>query len=199
MKTAALLLGLLIAISGCAVGPLVSHETARTVGTRNSELLGGYGVAGYVAKWNFGLTDDLDVGLHWESLSVGVRAKYAFLNQSAGLSVAGAVGTGVSIGGSHYYGDLIASYLVGHLEPYGTFRYVHVRSDPIELKNTETGEVGFTFPSTNYQYGQIMLGTRYWITPNWILSLEVSNLVAFTSGLRFGNSLLVGGGLGYRF
>lgn len=64
-------------LSGCAVGPLVSHETARTVGTTNHELMAGYGQAGYVIKWNYGLNENLDVGLHWESLSIGVRAKYA--------------------------------------------------------------------------------------------------------------------------
>src|SRR4051794_11386575 len=91
-------------LGGCAVGPLVSHETARTVGKGHNELVAGYGIAGYALKWNLGLDDSLDVGIHWESLSLGARAKYAFINgREHGWSLASALGAGLSIGGKHYY------------------------------------------------------------------------------------------------
>ena len=72
---------LVFSLSGCAVGPLVSHETARTVGSSNSEIVGGYGQAGYVLKWNHGFGENFDLGFQYESLSVGFRAKYAFVNE----------------------------------------------------------------------------------------------------------------------
>lgn len=97
-------------LSACAFGPLVTHETARTVGKGHHEVLGGYGNSGYVIKWNAGITDDIDIGLQLESLSLGIRGKYAFINNERGFSVAAAAGIGSSIGGSHYYGDLLASY-----------------------------------------------------------------------------------------
>lgn len=187
-------------LSGCAIGPLVVHETARTVGPNNNELDGGWGQAGYVVKWNYGLGQDLDFGIHWESLSIGLRLKYAILNaRERGFSLAVAAGTGVSIGGSHYYGDLIASYLAGSWEPYGALRAVHVKNDPLEFRDQDTGQVDFTVDKIEYDYGQLTLGTRYWFTPHFLLSLEASSLFAFSSGLGIGSNVLIGGALGYRF
>jgi len=186
-------------LAGCAVGPLVNHETARTVGKSNHELIGGYGQAGYAIKWNFGLTENLDLGLHWETLSIGLRLKYAFINNKQGWSLASALGTGSSIGGRHYYGDIIGSYMIESWEPYGALRIVHVKNDPVEFKDKDTGYVDFTVPSVNYNYGQFILGTRYWFTSHWLLSLEASSLFAMTTGLKFGNIFLVSGAFGYRF
>ena len=108
-------LGLAAAFSaGCAVGPLVQHETARSVGKGDHEIIAGYGQAGYVLKWNAGVTENFDFGIHWESLSFGIRGKYSIINgRSGGISLAGAIGAGSSLGGSHQYGDLMVSYLSG--------------------------------------------------------------------------------------
>lgn len=192
-------LATVIFVSGCAVGPLVSHETARTVGDNSHELLAGYGQAGYVAKWNYGITENLDVGLHWEMLSLGLRAKYAWLNASSGWSLATAIGAGESMGGSHYYGDLIGSYATEKWEPYGTVRIVRVKNDPIEFKDVDTGYVDLTIDKSEFTYGQFMLGTRYWFTPNWLLSLEATSLFKLSPGLHAVNPVLAGASLGYRF
>lgn len=200
MKVPAFICSLfLVFLSGCAVGPLVSHETARTVGNSNHELIGGYGQAGYILKWNYGLTENLDLGLHWESLSIGIRAKYAFINNKSGLSLASAIGTGASIGGSHYYGDFISSYLTGSWEPYGTVRIVHVKNDPLEFKNKDTGQVSFTIDKSEYDYGQFILGTRYWFSNHWLFSVEASSLFTISSGFKAGNSVFGGASFGYRF
>jgi hypothetical protein len=188
-------------LSGCAVGPLANHETGRTVGISNHELMGGYNQGGYVLKWNYGLTENLDLGLHWESLSTGIRSKYAFVNNQEGWSLASALGAGISLTGSHYYGDLVGSYLIGSWEPYGTLRLVHVRNDSWDsnVDDDDSGLLNFTIPSIQYNYGQIFLGTRYWITPHWLFSLEASSFFSMSSGLEFDNSVLVGGSFGYRF
>jgi hypothetical protein len=186
-------------ISGCAVGPLVSHETARSVGNSNHELIGGYGQAGYILKWNYGLTENLDLGLHWESLSIGVRAKYAFINNNSGWSLASALGTGASIGGNHYYGDVIGSCLTGSWEPYGTVRVVRVKNDPFEFKDQDTGQVSFTIDKSEYDYGQFFLGTRYWFNDHWLLSIEASSLFKISSGFEVGKSVFAGASFGYRF
>ncbi len=185
---------------GCAVGPLVSHETARTVGHSRHELVGGYGQAGYVLKWNYGLTDRFDWGLQWESLSIGIRGKYVVINgKNDGLSMALALGTGTSLGGSHVYGDIIASYLAGSWEPYTTMRIVHVTNDPLELSEKDTGKILFTVSKSEYNYGQFILGTRYWFNPHWTLSLEGSSLFSLSSGFAIESNLILGAGLGYRF
>ena len=189
-----------VTFSGCAFGPLVSHETARTVGNSNHELIGGYGMAGLIFKWNYGLTENLDLGLHSESLSLGIRAKYAFINRTVGWSFATAFGTGISLpDASHFYGDLIGSYMTGAWEPYSTLRLVHVKNNSLDFKDQKTGQVNFTVPSSEYDYGQFILGTRYWFSPHWLFSLEASSFFSATSGFKFGNNLLVGAAFGYHF
>ena len=187
-------------LSGCAFGPLVSHETARTVGNSNHELIGGYGMAGFVFKWNYGLTENLDLGLHLESLNIGLRAKYAFINSNDGWSLATAFGTGVSLpDASHFYGDLIGSYMTGAWEPYGTLRFVHVKNNSLDFKDQKTGQVNFTVPSSEYDYGQFILGTRYWFTPHWLFSIEASSIFVTTPGLKFSKNIFAGLAFGYRF
>jgi hypothetical protein len=184
--------------SGCAVGPLVSHDNARTVGKSNSEFMGGVGSAGYLVKWNYGLSENLDFAVQFESLSLGIRAKYSFLNNKEGFSFATALGTGASIGGSHYYADIIGSFLNGSWEPYGLLRVVQVKTDPLELKDEDTGELAFTVDEVEYSYGQAILGTRYWFNKSWFLSLEVSSLFSI-SNVKFTDEVLVGTALGYKF
>lgn len=190
---------LFLLLSAC-VGPLVVHETARTVGDGNAELIAGYGNAGVAAKLNYGLNKDWDLGVQFESLSLGLRTKYAFINNNEkGWSLAAALGTGASIGGSHYYGDLIASYLDGHFEPYAAFRYVHMKIDPVDFKDEKTGTLDYRVDLPNYEYGQVMIGTRYWFDKHWLFSLEFSRLFAIGKGVYFGPGLLASGAFGYRF
>lgn len=186
-------------LCGCAVGPLMSHESARTVGEKKIELAGGLGQAGYVLKWTYGVSENFDLGVHWESLSIGLRAKYAFLNQKQGWSSALAGGIGTSVGGSHYYGDAMLSYAVQRFEPYGTLRVVHVKTNPVEFKDKDTGYVHFTVDRFEYEYGQVFLGTRYWFNEQWMLSVEASSLFALTTGLGIGNNILLSGAVGCRF
>lgn len=178
----------------------MSHEPARTVGEGRDELAIGYGLAGYVLKWNHGVSKDWDFGIQWEALSLGLRTKYAFINaQERGWSLAVAGGVGTSLGGNHYYGDLMVSYLWSAVEPYASFRYVHVSTDPVEFRNENTGEVSFTVTTPNYNYGQIFLGSRFWFSPTVSLSIECSSFASYSSGLVLDNHLFYSAGLGFRF
>lgn len=80
------------------MGPLVSHETARTLGHGNKKLLGGFGSGGFVVKFNYGARDNLDLGVQLENCSLGLRAKYSLLNSSHGWSYVVAGGLGTSVG-----------------------------------------------------------------------------------------------------
>jgi hypothetical protein len=190
-------------ITGCAVGPLVNHETARTVGEGKNELSAGYGQAGYVFKWNHGVRDNLDIGVHWESLSLGIRGKYAFINNpDHGFSSSIALGTGWSIGGSHYYADLSGSYLFGQWEPYLMVRTVRVKTDPVEFRDedpTDDWDLSFTIARERYTYGQVSLGTRFWMNERGYLSLEFSSLYEISSGIEIDDNLIIGGLVGIRF
>lgn len=200
MKKIGLLFITLATLSGCAVGPLVVHETGRTVGASNHEVIVGYGLSSYVAKWNYGVNPNLDFAVQLEALSLGVKLKYAFINNvEKGWSLAAAIGTGVSIGGRHYYADVITSYLTGSWEPYTALRVVRVKTDPLDFKNEDTGNVDFTVDAYQYNYGQYILGVRYWFNPNWLFSLEGSALFSMSSSVKIGSSSLVGASFGYRF
>lgn len=184
---------------GCALGPLTSHETARSVGRFNSEISGSYGTAIYGLKWNFGITENWDIGAQYETLSFGYRTKYSFVNSPTGWSFAGALGTGASIGGSHNYIDALASYMGTNWEPYFTLRVVNVTTDPVDVQNNETGTKYFTINSSKYSYGQIFAGSRYWMTKNWLLSMEASTLFPVGGDLTVGSTILGSLALGYRF
>lgn len=185
--------------SGC-VGPLVVHETARSVGRHNSEIVFGAGQTGGVLKYSFGLTESVDLGFQLETQAIGVRLKYAILNQREnGLSIALAGGLGSSTGGSHVYGDLMTSYLFGTFEPYGAIRYVQVKTDPQEFKDRETNQTYFTLPSTEFQYAQAILGTRIWFNPHWLFSLEAGELFSVNNVARVHSGVFLNGAFGYRF
>jgi hypothetical protein len=177
---------------GCAVGPLVNHETARTVGKNEHELIGGYGVAGYVVKWNYGMKENLDLGFQYESFSIGLKLKYSFINSTEGLSLAAAIGTGWSAGGDHRYLDLMSSFKGERIEPYVTIRLVHVKTKPLDFRSSDSDTTLFTIEKSEYSYGQFLLGVRIPINERAFFSPEISTLfnvssVSFArSGILYG-------------
>lgn len=180
-------------LANCALGPLVVHEPARTVGDGKHQWTFGYGLPGLVVKWNMGLTENLDLGIQYESISFGARIKYAFINnKEAGWSLATAAGVGSSIGGTHSYVDLMGSFLSDNWEPYGAFRIVKVSTDPLEFQDTETGATEFTVTVPDFMYSQITLGSRYWLSKSWAMSLEASTLSSLTDGFDITSDVLVG-------
>lgn len=199
MKKLIIAAAILMMASGCAVGPLVNHEAARTVGEGKDEFVAGYGVTSYVLKWTRGISDNLDYSIQLEALSLGVKLKYAFINNpEKGFSLSGAAGYGASIGGNHYYVDISTGYLKKGWEPYTTLRIVRVDTDPMEFKDEDTGEVEFTIDQGDFTYGQYMLGLRYWMTERWLVSLEGSTLFGI-SNVKFGQNSIVGLAFGYKF
>ncbi len=187
-------------LSGCAFGPIVGGESARSVGDGGKDVIFGYGQAGYVFKFNYGLNPNWDLGMQLEALSIGVRTKYAFINnQELGWSLAGALGAGSSFGGTHYYADVIGSYLNSGWEPYLIARLVHIVTDPVKFADTNNSFLnGTTIPSTEYNYGQVMLGLKYWFTKNWNFNAEVGSLSYLSVGTLKGNAFVTGT-FGYRF
>ncbi len=190
---------LLSFLSSCAVGPLVNHETARTVGKDRHEVSGGYSNAGYVFKWNYGLFEKFDIGVHAEQYNLGLRAKYSFVkNDDNGFSMALALGAGDSFGGNHYYGDLLGSFLTGRWEPYTTVRVVKVRTEEMNFSDEQTGAFAFRIDENHYSYGQYFLGTRFWASRQLFLSVEASTLFTLDA-VEVSDNFIFSGALGYRF
>ena len=185
---------------GCALGPLAMHETARSVGKAKNEFDYAFGSMGHMISWNVGASDDLDVGIHLESLSIGIRAKYAFINaRENGWSLAAAAGVGSSFGGGHYYGDVISSYLSEFWEPYGALRLTHAHNDPIYIKDRDNSRSTYTFSAGDYDYGAVILGSRFWLSERWMASIEASSLFSAASNVTFGSNVLASAAFGYRF
>lgn len=190
---------ILMLSSGCAFGPVIAQETARTLGANHHELSAGYGQSGGALKWSYGLSENLDLGLQIESLSQGGRLKYAFINnQDHGWSLGSAVGAGVSWGGDHQYVDFLASYLANSWEPYSMLRIVQVHMDSSNWKDA-IGTIDINLESNQYSYGQVFLGTRYWFTPKFFISLEATKIFGISSGFSISTEALGAAALGFRF
>lgn len=188
-----LLLPLGLVLSGCALGPLASYDTARTVGKGKHELGFSYGAPSYFT-WNYGVAESFDLGLQVEIFSISARAKYALLNQpEGGFSLAVAGGIGKSIGGSHDYGDLLMSYKFDVFEPYATVRAVNVKVDPKDFRDEKTGDLVFSLNSSRFNYRQYFVGTRIWFTPKIAVAVEGSRIES--SALVDGHANIYSGAL----
>lgn len=183
----------------CAISPLGLHETGRSVGQAKNEFIAGFGQAGYVFKWINGVTDNLDFGVQLETLSLGARLKYSIINQQKdGFSFATAAGFGVNLGGRHYYGDLIGSYLINDYEPYLGVRVTRVRVNFGNINNSN-GVISENYHANEFSYGQIFLGFKYQLSEKINLTLEASTLSTFSSDLKVDQVVLGSLGFGYRF
>ena len=171
---------LVVFVSSCAIGPILNHDVARSNGDGNHDIKIMSSVDGlWGFHYDYGLTDDLDIGVQWEALSAGLKLKYALVNnQKSGLSVALGAGTGTSFGGSYYNGALFVSYKSKTFEPFASVRYTSVENDSTDLKDADTGELFVTIPAFNYNYTKAFLGTKIWFVDWFALSLEAGSFIA---------------------
>ena len=152
-----------------------------------------------MGKWNYGLGKNFDFGAQMESLSMGIKAKYAFLNQSEGWSMALGLGYGTGVESDHFYGDFHTSFKTGPVEPYMTVRYVQVHTDKEDIDDHKSGNIHFNIDSLKFQYGQFMIGTRFWLTRHWLFSVEGSTFFGASDGLKISDTYFFNAALGYRF
>lgn len=185
-------------ITGC-VGPLLNMETGHTLGAgkqsfRVSSTTNGY----YGLNYAYGLFKDFDLSFNLEAASLGLAAKYSFLNQESGFSYATQLGTGSTYGGSYYILAMIGSYGMKPWEFFYSFRYTKVTIDSQKLTDSNTGEVFVTLPKTDYSYGQAFLGAKYWVTPQFGIDAEMGSFLS-TSEVKFDKNLYVSAGLEVTF
>lgn len=189
----------LLLLQSCAIGPLYHHESARTLGSGRHDVTVGAGKAGYTFKWNAGLLNFLDLGMHLESFSAGLKAKLGIINNQEGFALSTGFGVGASIGGQYKLFDLNTSYKQGWFEPYLTLRYVSVTIDKDKIKDKDTGDLVFTFFDDKYEYYQPILGTLFWLGDKLHLSAELSMLHSKSNNMKLRNNFIYGASLGYRF
>lgn len=200
----ALLLVCCLFSSSCALGPLISHETARTLGTGNHEFTGSLGTYGLGFRWGYGISENFDLSANVESTSFSARGKYAFLNNHQGgwsLALAGGGGYSSLFPADFFHVDLMASYLRDSFEPYLNLRVVrvHLRELEFESEDRLLDAIEYAFRRQTFTYVQPILGARYWMNPRWAWSVEASSLAAIDSTVDIQSSILFGLGLSYRF
>lgn len=193
-----LLLILVFVTTGC-LAPLAIQETGRTLGEGYSEIVGGIGSPGHVLKFNYGVTENLDLGIQWESINLGLRAKYAFLNNPvAGWSVAGALAAGSVSLGNYYMADVIGSHLSGDWEPYAALRISRtICRETFEEKEKKSSDLLniISCDKKFYDRGQLTIGSKYWLSGQWFLALELGTLFSASE-----EPLTVGStSVGYKF
>ena len=207
---------LVLVLTGCTIfGPIQSHDLGRSLGGGNhnfhfsaivtvDEKEEGNGIGALPSfRYDIGVSENLDLGFQYELLSSGIRGKYSFLNNKKGLSASMSLGAGSSSGlaavGFYYNATLATSYKADSWEPFLNYRftYVDIASDG---ETTSEGPFGsdITFGSDD-GYGQIFLGTKYWITEKFALSME-SNYFALPKKKEFGpENVLFSVGIDWRW
>ena len=157
---------------GC-LAPLSSSFTGRSAGGGKVELDGGMvSVGGLIPafKCAAGLSSKFDLGVQFESASIGGFAKCSIVNnQEHGFSLAGVAGGGAVASGSYFYAGPALSYLAKSFEPYFVVRYnvVHY-GEPSDLFGDILWEAG------TYTYVQFTLGTIIWATKHIGFDIEGS-------------------------
>lgn len=185
-KAIFILLASLILFTGC-VGPLLNHGTGRSLGSGNHNAKVIAALEGYYGfQYDYGFSDNFDLGVQYEVLSIGLNSKYSFINQSSGFSFAGTLGIGSTFGGVYSALGFNGSYKAGSWEPFASLRYTSVEVDQQEIINKDTGDLFTVTPVMNYDYTQGFLGVKYWFTDGLALNVELgsfvsSNNVDFTS------------------
>ena len=186
---------LAIILTGCTVfGPIQNHDRGRSLGKGNHNLRFNFissentKVNGQDQKettrdtlpgmrYDYGLNENWDIGFQYEILSLGARAKYAFLNNEVGLSSSFSFGIGAGLGGEYYNIGLATSYRSNNWEPFLNYRltYANIYSD--EKEHEFLGGVIKYTKDPDHFYGQIFLGTKYWFNDIFALSTEVSRIM----------------------
>jgi hypothetical protein len=171
-------LGLASLVLACScLAPLSNSFTGRSLGQGKVGLEGGAIAAGSalpVFKFSYGVTRDLDLGLQYDSFSIGLFGKYSIINnQESGFSLAGVAGGGVAVGGGYGFVGTAFSIKLGAFEPYAVGRYNFVSY------GESSSSSGLSWEAGQHGYFQFTLGNVLWLGKGFGLNAEVS----FFSGI----------------
>ncbi len=196
MKDKIVLTALLsILCASCAVAPVTSGFLGRSYGKGNLAIDGGGIIIGSGVpyfKAGYGLSSNLDLGLQYDFLAIGLFGRYSFINKTNGFSLAGLASAGSTADGTYVYAGPALSYKAGFIEPYLVSRFNYVSY------NETDDQSGIDFETGSYSYLQFNAGSVFWISPSVGANVEFT----FFSGTTGSTELvgpLVSGGLKFRF
>ena len=174
------------------VGPLLNHESGRTVGDGKHLLRAMSSVDGYFGfTYDYGLSKNFDLGVQLEALAFGLKGKYSFINSDTGFAAAALAGIGTTFGGTYYTFGAAGSFSASGWEHFGALKYTQVNIDPTEVKDSNTGSIFATIPAFDYNYTQAFLGTKYRFTDWFALSAEAGSFIGNSSGLDISSDLYI--------
>ena len=189
----------LLLSTSCSIAPLKTPKTARALGKGHWEMDLGALPSSFSAYRGF--SENLDIGLTLEEqlgVVVELSGKYAFLNREEGSSLA--IFGGV-FSGSALYGDN-RGFRVGGLwsykrkwwELYLVSTYNSGRwkaGKPLDADEKDDLLIDFFYDyegRRNYSYIQSSLGSNFWFTKKFALSINTTFLFNFESDGSDGDS-----------
>lgn len=185
--TRAGILGLLpvVLAAGC-VAPLSHNLTGRslgggTFGIDAGALVGpGEGVLPAL-KVAVGLSESADLGLQFDTFSLGFFGRKSFINnRETGPSLAGVIGLGMAAGGYYGYAGPVFSYKTGGFEP-----YLGARLNLVSYEDSDSSS-SISWDAGDFAYPQATLGFSFWFSRRVALNAEASALIGDTGVLDAG-------------
>jgi len=177
--------------SACALAPVSTNFTGRSLGSGKVGLDGGAVAAGsgiFYGRLAVGLGPNMDFGAQYDMLSAGLFAKYSIINNRAsGFSLAGFGGAGIAVNGYYVYGGPALSFKAGMIEPYFAARinWVHYG----ENKSSS----GFDISAGDYSYLQFTAGSVLWFSQAVGLNAEFSYFSGTTGSTQLVGPIICGG------
>ncbi|MBC7714126.1 MAG: hypothetical protein H7177_12355 [Rhizobacter sp.] len=166
------LLLILLSAAGCAIAPLNSTTTARTLGEGQNEARINVIIPGAMVER--GITNDLDLGagIEFQSTTVlNLFGKYGFINDpKGGFSLAGLGGVGIGSGTKSVYAGPVLSYRHDWFEAFTVIRYNYVHWTNNISEDDKADLLSFFPHKVNFSYSQVDVGVSY-INEKAIMSL----------------------------
>lgn len=184
----------LFTLASCSIAPIGSTHSARSIGAGNSSFNVGYASSSFFTQYEYGVAQDLDLGLIFEFgdfTTTALHTKYSILNNQSGKSWALEASYGGDETTTFYNVGSIHSYQFGQFfEVFFNFRYNVVRLDDDEYDLGE--EVGLIkLKHHRFHYYYMAYGFNFWmrqdlglnIYSSYVLGSQIydrSNIVGFS-------------------
>lgn len=165
-------------LASCALNPIYTPKTAKSVGKDQNQIDFGLSSAPYFV-YQRGLSENFDLGgiIEEQILPVvSLFGKYSFVNNDTGWSLAALAGVskGFDVGDAKgFYAGPLVSYRGATLESYFGARYNYVDWDTLDLDSDDSDDLFFDDVDLGHiQYLQGNLGFTYWSSDSFGTNID---------------------------
>tara|TARA_B100001971_G_C18268010_1_gene596209 strand:+ start:48511 stop:49110 length:600 start_codon:yes stop_codon:yes gene_type:complete len=199
LKNIILLLGLLF-LTSCSLAPFNATNSGKSLGAGNVATEFGNANSNYFMKASAGISEDLDLGYvmeFGEFSTSALLAKYSFLNNETGPSVAGELAYGSSETTNFYYLGVIGSIAFNEaFEVFANVRFNSVNTDEGDVEiGDSVGNIEVEKEEMTYLYGAV--GFNIWFNKN--NGLSIYNIYIQGDGVNADPQSSVGGAFLFKF